>query len=138
LPSADRPSQAAWIRRCWSARSGKWGRTTLNNTEALIACAVLALATMAFIFYVREDESDFTPHRTQLDSLMDRRDAIYENLRDLRFEYRAGKFSEGDYEETKALLEVEAARVLASMDELMGATPTPATRQAAREKVRQS
>ena len=110
----------------------------MNNTEALIACAILALITMAFIFYVREDESDFAPHRTQLDSLMDRRDAIYENLRDLRFEYRAGKFSEGDYEETKALLEVEAARVLAAMDELMGATPTPATRQAAREKARQS
>ena len=47
---------------------------------------------------------------------MERRDAIYENLRDLRFEFRAGKFSETDYDETKQSLEVEAARVLADMD----------------------
>jgi hypothetical protein len=65
---------------------------------------------------------------------MERRDAIYENLRDLRFEYRAGKFSEADYEETKQTLEVEAAKVLAAMDEHTGGTPTPATRQAATER----
>jgi len=62
---------------------------------------------------------------------MERRDAIYENLRDLRFEFRAGKFSETDYEETKQSLEVEAAKVLADMDLLTGGTPTPATRAAA-------
>jgi hypothetical protein len=108
----------------------------LGNVEVGILCGALALATVIFIFYVRPDESDYAPHRTQLDSLMERRDAIYENLRDLRFEFRAGKFSEADFEETKQLLEAEAARVLAQMDELMGATPTPATRQAAREKTR--
>ena len=64
---------------------------------------------------------------------MERRDAIYENLRDLRFEYRAGKFSEKDYEEIKQSLEVEAARVLAEMDQLTGGAPTPATRQGFRE-----
>jgi hypothetical protein len=108
----------------------------VNNTEVAILCGALALATVFFIFDVRPDESDYAPHRTQLDSLMERRDAIYENLRDLRFEYRAGKFSDADYEETKQVLEVEAARVLAQMDELMGSAPTPATRQAAREKAR--
>lgn len=110
----------------------------MSNGEVAILCSALALATVIFIFYVRPDESDYAPHRTQLDSLMERRDAIYENLRDLRFEFRAGKFSEADFDDTKQALEIEAARVLAQMDELMGATPTPATRQAAREKVRQS
>lgn len=110
----------------------------MGNVEVAIVCGALALATMVFIFYVRPEESDYAPHRTQLDSLMERRDAIYENLRDLRFEYRAGKFSEADYEETKQSLEIEAARVLEQMDQLMGATPTPATRQAAREKARQT
>jgi len=38
------------------------------------------------------------PHRTKLDQLLERRDAIYDNLRDLRFEYRSGKYSEGDFE----------------------------------------
>jgi hypothetical protein len=110
----------------------------LTNAVVAVLCSALALATVIFIFYVRPEESDYAPHRTELDSLMERRDAIYDNLRDLRFEYRAGKFSEADYEETKQSLEIEAARVLAQMDELMGAAPTPATRQAAREKARQS
>jgi hypothetical protein len=46
----------------------------------------------------------------------------------------AGKYSEHDYEEIKKLLEIEAARVLAEMDEHSGASPTPATRQAAAER----
>jgi hypothetical protein len=95
------------------------------------ACVLLAAATVVFIFGVRTDPSDATPHRTALDQLMERRDAIYENLRDLRFEFRAGKLSEADYEEIKQSLEIEAARVLADMDRLTGAAPTPATRQAA-------
>ena len=93
---------------------------------------------MIFVFGVRPEASDDAPHRTKLDQLMERRDAIYENLRDLRFEHRAGKFSEADYEETKRALELEAARVLADMDRLTGGTPTPATIQAATEKVRRS
>ncbi|MGB0036780.1 MAG: hypothetical protein WBP79_15025 [Candidatus Acidiferrales bacterium] len=111
--------------------------SSADITTAL-ACALLALAVMIFIFSVRTDASDSAPHRTKLDQLLERRDAIYENLRDLRFEYRAGKFSEADFEETKQSLEVEAARVLAEMDSLTGGTPTPATRQAATEKVRHS
>ena len=47
-------------------------------------------------------------------------------------------FSVSDYEETKQLLEMEAARVLAGMDQLTGGTPTPATRQAATSKVSRS
>ncbi len=103
----------------------------MSSVDIGVACALLAAAAMVFIFWVNLDESDAAPHRTKLDQLMERRDAIYENLRDLRFEHRAGKFSEKDYEEIKGSLEVEAARVLADMDRLTGGTPTPATRQAA-------
>ena len=110
----------------------------MSNIDIAVACALLAAATVVFIFMVQPEDSDSAPHRTKLDQLLERRDAIYENLRDLRFEYRAGKFSEPDYEETKQLLEVEAARVLAEMDQLTGGTPTPATRQAATSKVSRS
>jgi len=106
-----------------------------SDVYVAVGCALLAAATIIFIFSVRLDASDSVPHRTKLDQLMERRDAIYENLRDLRFEFRAGKFSEKDYEDTKQSLEVEAARVLAEMDKLTGGNPTPATRQAATEKV---
>jgi hypothetical protein len=110
----------------------------MSNIDIAVACALLAAATVVFIFMVQPEDADSAPHRTKLDQLLERRDAIYENLRDLRFEYRAGKFSESDYEETKQLLEVEAARVLAEMDQLTGGTPTPATRQAATSKVSHS
>ncbi len=110
----------------------------MSSVDIYVACALLAAAALVFIFNVRLDASDSTPHRTKLDQLMDRRDAIYDNLRDLRFEYRAGKFSEQDYEETKQSLEIEAARVLAEMDLLTGHEPTPATRQAASDKGRRT
>ena len=120
----------------------------MSSADIAIACVFLSAAVILFIFNVKPDASDSAPHRTKLDQLMERRDAIYENLRDLRFEFRAGKFSEQDYEEIKQSLEVEAARVLAEMEQLTGGTPTPATRQAstrqtsaewaAAEKVRHS
>jgi len=106
----------------------------MSNVDIVVACVLLAAGILFFIFNVRPEFADSAPHRTRLDQLMERRDAIYENLRDLRFEYRAGKFSEADFEETKQALEVEAARVLAEMDTLTGSTPTPATRQAAAER----
>jgi hypothetical protein len=65
---------------------------------------------------------------------MERRDTIYENLRDLRFEYRAGKYSEADYEAMKTALEMEAAGVLVEIDQVTDAQvrrprgPKPAER----------
>jgi hypothetical protein len=82
------------------------------------ACLALAVATLLFIFYIQPDASDLAPHRSKLDQLMERRDAIYDNLRDLRFEYRAGKYSEDDYEAMKNAMETEAAIVLAEIDQV--------------------
>jgi hypothetical protein len=82
------------------------------------ACVGLAVAVMLFIFYIQPDASDLAPHRTQLDQLLERRDVIYENLRDLKFEYRAGKYSEGDYEGMKTSLENEAAVLLTEIEQV--------------------
>jgi hypothetical protein len=82
------------------------------------ACAALALATLLFIFYIQPDASDLAPRRTKLDQLLERRDTIYDNLRDLRFEYRSGKYSEGDFEAMKTALENEAAVVLAEIEQV--------------------
>lgn len=90
-----------------------------------IACLALAASAFLFIFYIQPDASDSAPHRSRLDQLMDRRDAIYDNLRDLKFEHRAGKYADADYEEMKNALEIEAAQVLAEMDATTGGTPTP-------------
>jgi hypothetical protein len=82
------------------------------------ACLALAVATLVFIFYIQPDASDLAPHRSKLDQLLERRDTIYDNLRDLRFEYRSGKYSETDYETMKSALETEAALVLAEIDQV--------------------
>jgi hypothetical protein len=82
------------------------------------ACVALAVATLLFMFYIQPDASDLAPHRTKLDHLMERRDTIYDNLRDLRFEFRSGKYSEGDYDAMKTALETEAALILAEIEKV--------------------
>ena len=91
-----------------------------EETIIAIACLLLAAAAAFFIFYFRPDPADASRFRTHLDQLLERRDTIYENLRDLRFEYRSGKFSEHDYEQVRQSLEAEAAAVLAEIDSLTG------------------
>ena len=91
------------------------------DLAVLGACLALAVATLLFIFYIQPDASDLAPHRTRLDQLLERRDTIYDNLRDLRFEYRSGKYSEGDFEAMKTALENEAALVLVEIDQVTDA-----------------
>ena len=90
--------------------SGDWA--------VLGACLALALATALFIFYIQPDASDLAPHRSKLDQLLERRDTLYDNLRDLRFEFRSGKYAENDFEAMKISLENEAALVLAEIDQV--------------------
>jgi hypothetical protein len=82
------------------------------------ACLALALATGLCTFYIQPDASDLAPHRSKLDQLLERRDTIYDNLRDLRFEFRSGKYAENDYEAMKTTLENDAALVLAEIDQI--------------------
>ena len=99
------------------------------DTGILIACLALTAATLIFIFYIEPDPADSAPHRSQLDSLLERRDTIYENLRDLKFEHRSGKFSEADFEEMRASLEKEAALVLAEIETVTGGVARPQRRE---------
>jgi hypothetical protein len=92
----------------------------LPDTVMLSACVVLTLAVLIFVFWIEPDPADSAPHRSQLDRLMERRDAIYENLRDLKFENRAGKYAEQDYEQMREALETEAAEVLLEIETVTG------------------
>jgi hypothetical protein len=89
-----------------------------TDWAVLGACLALAVAAGLFIFYIQPDASDLAPHRSKLDQMLERRDMIYDNLRDLRFEFRSGKYAENDYEAMKLSLENEAALVLAEIDEI--------------------
>ena len=94
--------------------------TVITSADGAVlgACLALAISTLLFIFYIQPDASDLAPHRSKLDQLMERRDTVYDNLRDLRFEFRSGKYSEGDYNAMKVSLENEAALVLAQIEQV--------------------
>jgi hypothetical protein len=53
-----------------------------------------------------------------VDYLRERKEAIYENLRDLSFEYKSGKYPDEDYSAQRLALENEAAGVIAEIDRL--------------------
>jgi len=85
---------------------------------------LLALGAPIYMFYPTRVEHAVV--KTRLAYLRERKDAIYENLRDLNFEYKAGKMSEADYESLKTNMEDEAAALLAEMARLEdGITPSP-------------
>jgi hypothetical protein len=91
-----------------------------GDTPAILGCVALAAAVFVFVFGTQPSPGDSAPHRSKLDQLFERRDTIYENLRDLKFEYRAGKFGEKDYEESRLALETEAAVVLTEIEQATG------------------
>jgi hypothetical protein len=86
----------------------------------LIAGMLLAFAVFVYTFW---PENVFATQRqkTRLDYLEERKEQLYENLRDLNFEYRAGKYPEEDFEAQRTLLENETAQLMAEIDYLQQA-----------------
>ena len=82
--------------------------------------AGLALTVLLFVFIFWPERNPFQQaDKTRVDYLRERKDSIYDNLRDLNFEYLAGKHPEEDYAEQRASLEDEAATVIREMDLLV-------------------
>ena len=82
-----------------------------------ITC-VIAIAVIAFVLGVRPKDLPKPEPVSPFAHLDERKAAIYENLRDLQFEYRVGKLSDEDYQNTKKDLQKELAAVLAEVDRL--------------------
>jgi hypothetical protein len=84
---------------------------------SLVAGIILSVLCFLFIFW--PDKNPFVQaDKTRVDYLRERKDSIYENLRDLNFEYLAGKYPEADYIDQRNSLESEAATVVAEMETL--------------------
>jgi hypothetical protein len=88
----------------------------------LSAAVVLVVGTLLFTLFVRSQDVPETPAISPTAHLEERKAQIYENLRDLQFEFRLGKLSDADYQKTKVDLQTELAKVLAEID----AVPSPA------------
>ena len=92
----------------------------MTETQGMVAGALLALALLFYTFW---PENVFASQRekTRLDYLLVRKEQLYENLRDLNFEYKAGKYPEVDFAVQRAQLENETAHLLAEIDHLQQA-----------------
>ena len=91
-----------------------------------LVCALLTAAGLFYVFSV-PDQLTAGPEKTRAAFLRERKEAVYENLRDLNFEFKAGKIPETDYQAMKDSLEEEAAAILAEIAVLeSGAQPVKA------------
>jgi hypothetical protein len=83
----------------------------------IFVCAVFTLAALYYVFFL-PGEVYAGEEKTRLGYLRERKEAVYDNLRDLNFEYKAGKVPDADYHSMRALLEEEAAAIMAEIARL--------------------
>ena len=86
-------------------------------TVAIMACMLITVGALVYVFYL-PGTLHLGAEKTRLSYLRERKEVVYENLRDLNFEYKAGKLPDADYQSIKASLEEEAAAVLAEISRL--------------------
>ena len=91
-----------------------------------LICGLMLIASLIYVFYL-PGRVFLGPEKTRAGYLRERKDAVYENLRDLNFEYKAGKVPDTDYSSLKTSLQDEAATLLAEISRLETA-PAPAAR----------
>jgi len=97
----------------------------------IVIAALIAVGAIVFILTVRAKDLPAPEPVSPFQHLDERKAAIYENLRDLQFEYRVGKLSDQDYQQTKKDLQSELAVVMAEVDRLKlqlspnGSVPPP-------------
>lgn len=91
----------------------------------LFLCGIFTLASLCYTFFFSGQVCS-GEEKTRLGYLRERKEAVYENLRDLNFEYRAGKVPDDDYQSMRGSLEEEAATIMAEIARLQEA-PRAAT-----------
>jgi hypothetical protein len=92
----------------------------MTETQGFVAGVLLLIAVFVYTFW---PENSFASQRqkTRLDYLLERKDQLYENLRDLNFEFKAGKYPEEDFNAQREQLENETARLLTEIEHLQQA-----------------
>ena len=84
-----------------------------------LVCAVLAAGAIGFTLYVRDRDIPPRPvENPELRHLERRRQILYDNLKDLQFEFHQGKLSDEDYQSLKAGFLGDLAGVMDSIERL--------------------
>jgi hypothetical protein len=93
-----------------------------DATQSMIVffgCIIFTLLLILYVFAPVHVES--SEEKTRLSYLYERKEVVYENLRDLSFESKAGKLGDADFQSVRSSMEEEAATVLAEIDQLENA-----------------
>jgi hypothetical protein len=89
----------------------------MSSLQGDFVVAVLTLALFVYMFWPASDFSNQS-EKTRLDYLMERKDRLYETLRNLNLEYHAGKFGDEDFLIKQAQLEIEASKLMTEIIDL--------------------
>ena len=87
----------------------------MTETQGLIAGMFLLFALLVYTFWP-ENVFASQKEKSRLDYLLERKEQLYENLRDLNFEYKAGKYPEDDFQVQRAQLEDETSQLLSEIE----------------------
>ena len=87
-------------------------------------CILLTAGLLAYVF-ILPPEVESGEEKTRASYLRERKEQVYENLRDLNFEHKAGKLPDADYRPMRAAMEEEAAAILAELETLEGRAINP-------------
>lgn len=90
----------------------------------LLICAVVAVSAILYTFWVKPEVAvALSPAERERAFLNERKEVVYENLRDLHLEYRMGKLSDRDYQQLKEHYQEQLAPLLHALEQL---PPQPA------------
>jgi hypothetical protein len=98
----------------------------------IVSAVLLAMAALFYTLFVRNEDVPEPIPVSPIQHLEDRKHAIYDNLRDLQFEYRLGKLTDDDYQQTKQALQKELAVVLSETEQTLKSLGLGAVRKQAK------
>ena len=92
----------------------------MTETQGFVAGVLLLIALLVYTFWP-ENVFASQGEKTRLEYLLERKEQLNENLRDLNFEFKAGKYPEEDFQAQRAQLENETARMMVEIEILQRA-----------------
>ena len=102
-----------------------------------LVCAVLAAGAIGFTLYVRDRDIPPLPiENPELRHLERRRQILYDNLKDLQFEYHQGKLSDEDYQSLKSGFLGDLAGIMDAIERLETAPARPGKQQPSEGKTK--
>jgi hypothetical protein len=89
-----------------------------STGSSFLIFVTILFAVALFLYIFKPKHAEHAAEKTRLSFLYERKEQTFENLRDLNFEYKAGKLSDADFSTMRDSMEQEAANLLAEIEEL--------------------